>query len=152
MNPWCAQAVLAAFLLTALPAWSPAQSAPAPGTQTTTPATQNPAPKPKKKPEEPIDPNTTAGVRGPGITHTVRVLRMGKPAAGAHVEVKNINGTLAASCFTNDSGECQVDVGADSYIVSATEKGRAASASLKVTDSMGPIVIKLIKVKARPKV
>jgi hypothetical protein len=152
MNPWCAQAFLAAFLLTALPAWSPAQSAPAPGTQTTTPATQNPAPKPKKKPEEPIDPNTTAGVRGPGITHTVRVLRMGKPAAGAHVEVKNINGTLAASCFTNDSGECQVDVGADRYIVSATEKGRAASASLKVTDSMGPIVIKLIKVKARPKV
>jgi hypothetical protein len=152
MNPWCAQAFLAAFLLTALPAWSPAQSAPAPGTQTTTPATQNPAPKPKKKPEEPIDPNTTAGVRGPGITHTVRVLRMGKPAAGAHVVVKNINGTLAASCFTNDSGECQVDVGADSYIVSATEKGRAASASLKVTDSMGPIVIKLIKVKARPKV
>jgi hypothetical protein len=151
MNPWCAQAFLAASLLTALPAWLPAQSAPAPGTQTTAPATQQPKPKPKKKPDEPIDPNTTAGVRGPGITHTVRVLRMGKLAAGAHVVVKNINGTLAASCFTNDNGECQVDVGADSYIVSATEKGRAASASLKVADSMGPIVIKLIKVKAVPK-
>lgn len=152
MNPWCAQTFLAVSLLTALPARLPAQTAPAPGTQTTTPATQQPAPKPKKKPDEPIDPNTTAGVRGPGVTHTLRVLRMGKPAAGVHVLVKNINGTLAASCFTNDSGECQVDLGADSYNVSATEKGRAATVSLKVTDFTGPIVIKLIKAKAVPKV
>jgi hypothetical protein len=151
MNRWCAQAFLAASVLTALPAWLPAQSAPAPGTQATTPAPQQPAPKPKKKPEEPIDPNTTAGVRGPGITHTVRVLRTGKPAAGAHVVVKNINGTLAASCLTNESGECQVDLGADSYLVSAREKDRAGNASLKVTDSTGPIVIKLIKVKVPPK-
>ena len=79
-------------------------------------------------------------------------MRMGKPAAGAHVLVKNLNGTLAASCFTDDSGECQVDLGADSYNVSATEKGRAATVSLKVTDFTGPIVIKLIKAKAVPKV
>jgi hypothetical protein len=149
MNTLCARGFLVAALLTAWPGRLPAQSTAASGTQTTTPATQQPAPKPKpkKKPDEPIDPDTTAGVRGPGTTHTVRVLLKGKPAVGAHVVVKNTNGTLAASCFTNDSGECQVDVGADSYVLSATEKDRAGSVSLAVTDATGPIVIKLAKIK-----
>lgn len=153
MNPLCARRFLVAALLTALPGWLPAQSAPAPGTQTPALATQQPAPKPKpkKKPDEPIDPDTSAGVRGPGTTHTVRVLLKGKPAAGAHVVVKNTNGPLAASCFTNDNGECQVDVGADSYVLSATEKDRAGGVSLAVTDETGPIVIKLAKVKAAAK-
>jgi hypothetical protein len=110
---------------------------------------QQPAapPKPAKKPEEPIDPDNSAGVRGPGTTHTVRVLRKGKPAEGAHVVVKNNNGSVAATCDTSAAGECQVDVGADSYIINATANGRSGSVSLPVTDSSGPIVIKLVKVK-----
>jgi len=118
-------------------------TASAPQTQSTT------APKPKpKKPEEPIDPDATAGVRGPGAMHTIRVLLKGKPAEGAHVVVKNTNGTLAATCDTSVSGECQVDVGADSYVIAATRNGRAESVSMAVSDSTGPIVIKLAKVKA----
>jgi len=105
--------------------------------------------KPKaKKPEEPIDPDATAGVRGPGATHTVRVLLKGKPAEGAHVVVKNINGTVAASCYTSDTGECQIEVGADSYTFGATKNGRAGTVSIAVNDSTGPIVIKLTKVRA----
>jgi hypothetical protein len=109
------------------------------------PQSQTPPARPKKKPEEPIDPDTAAGVRGNGATHTVRVLHKGKPAEGAHVVVKNTNGSVAASCFTSDLGECQVDIGADSYIIDATRNGRAGTVSLSVSDSTGPIVIKLHK-------
>lgn len=124
------------------------QPTPAPSSQTAAPAnsqSQTPLAKPKKKLEEPIDPDTSAGVRGNGTTHTVRVLHKGKPADGAHVVVKNTNGSVAASCFTNDSGECQVGIGADSYIIDATRNGRAGTVSLSVNDSTGPIVIKLHK-------
>jgi len=140
-------------LLTALvllPRALPSQPVPAASPQAASPAgsqTQTPAPKPKKKPEEPIDPDATAGVRGNGTTHTVRVLHKGSPAIGAHVVVKNTNGSLAASCFTNDAGECTVDIGADSYIIDATRNGRAGTVSLAVEDATGPIVIKLHKPK-----
>jgi hypothetical protein len=57
----------------------------------TAPQTQNPPPppKPKTKPPEPIDPNETAGVRGPGSPVTVRVMLKSKTVEGAHVVVKN---------------------------------------------------------------
>jgi hypothetical protein len=150
MKTACARTLILVTALAALPLCLRAQSTPAPSTQSTTPPQQTtpPAkPKPKKKPDEPIDPDATAGVRGTGAMHTVRVLLKGKPAEGAHVVVKNTNGTLAASCYTSESGECQVDVGADSYIIDATAKGRAGTVSLAVSDSTGPIVIKLGRVK-----
>jgi hypothetical protein len=129
----------------------PSQAAAAPAIQATASSgsqSQAPAPKPKKKPEEPIDPDATAGVRGNGTTHTVRVLQSARPAAGAHVVVKNTNGSLAASCFTNDAGECTVDIGADNYRIDATKIGRAGTVSLSVNDATGPIVIRLHKPKA----
>jgi len=107
----------------------------------------NPPPKPKKKPEEPIDPDTTAGVRGSGAKHTVRVLIKGKPAEGAHVVMKNTNGNVAATCDTNESGECQVQLGPDRYAVAATGNGRTGAVTLDVSDASGPIVIKLKKAK-----
>src|ERR1700677_2927163 len=104
MNSMCAKALILAAALAVLPVGSHSQSSPTSATQTATPASpqpqSNPPAKPKKKPDEPIDPDATAGVRGNGTTHTVRVLVKGKPAAGAHVVVKNTNGTLAASCYT----------------------------------------------------
>lgn len=109
---------------------------------------QNPPAKAKKPPEEPIDPDTTAGVRGNGFIHTVRVLRKGQPAEGAHVVVKNANGSVAATCFTNADGECQVDIGADRYTMVATRKNHAGAVSMQVTDATGTIVIKLKKVDA----
>jgi hypothetical protein len=151
MNSICAKVLILASALALFPVGLQSQSSSASATQTATPASpqpqSNPPAKPKKKPDEPIDPDATAGVRGNGTTHTVRVLLKGKPAAGAHVVVKNTNGTLAASCYTSDSGECQVDVGADKYIIGATTKGRAGTVSMPVDDSTGPIVIKLVKVK-----
>ena len=150
MKTVSASALILVAALAALPGCLQAQSTPAPSTQSTSPSQQTtpPAkPKPKKKPDEPIDPDATAGVRGNGTVHTVQVLLKGKPAQGAHVAVKNTNGTLAASCYTGDSGECQVDVGADSYIIDATIKGRAGTVSMPVNDSTGPIVIRLAKMK-----
>jgi hypothetical protein len=149
----CAKTFVVMAALAALPAGLSSQTAPSPSTQTATasnPQSQSTPPaKPKpKKPEEPIDPDATAGVRGPGTTHTIRVLLKGKPAVGAHVVVRNTNGTLAASCDTSDTGECQVDVGADSYVIGATRNGRVGTVSMPVSDSTGPIVIKLAKVKA----
>ncbi len=151
MKTVCARTLILVAALAALPHCLKAQSTPAPSTPSTSPSQQStpPAkPKPKKKPDEPIDPDATAGVRGNGVMHTVRVLLKGKPVQGAHVVVKNTNGTLAAACYTSDSGECQVDVGADRYIIDATSKGRAGSVSMPVNDATGSIVIKLAKVKA----
>jgi hypothetical protein len=79
--------------------------------------------------------------------HTVRVLLKGKAAEGAHVVVKNTNGSLAASCDTNESGECQVELGPDHYTAAATGSGRAGGVTLDVTDATGPIVIRLKKAK-----
>jgi len=151
MKKMCARSLILLLALAAVPHCLRAQSTPAPSTQSTTPSQQTtpPAkPKPKKRPDEPIDPDATAGVRGNGATHTVRVLLKGKPASGAHVKVKNTNGTLAASCYTSDTGECQVEVGADSYIIDASTKGREGTLSMPVNDATGPIVIKLAKVKS----
>jgi hypothetical protein len=150
MKTMRAKALIFAAALVGLPGPLHSQSTPASGTQAATPAQQQSPPpaKPKKKPDEPIDPDATAGVRGTGTTHTVRVLLKGKPAAGAHVTVKNIDGSLAASCYTDATGECQVNVGADKYTIGATTKGRAGTVSIPVDDSTGPIVIKLAKVKA----
>jgi hypothetical protein len=151
MNPMCVKTLILVTALGALPGFLQSQPPSASATQTAAPASSqpqsNPPAKPKKKPDEPIDPDATAGVRGNGSTHTVRVLLKGKPAVGAHVVVKNTDGTLAASCYTSDSGECQADVGVDKYIISATTKGRAGTVSISVGDSPGPIVIKLTKVK-----
>ncbi len=127
-----------------------AQALPASHGQTGSPQQQPPNPpkqKPSKKPEEPIDPDTSAGVRGPGSTHTVRVLRKGKPMEGAHVVVKNTNGSVAASCYTSASGECQVDVGADSYVIDAAKDGSVGTVSLPVNDATRAIVIRLTKAK-----
>jgi hypothetical protein len=147
----CTTTLIVIAALAGFPAGLLPQSASSTQTATaSTPQTQSTtAPKPKpKKPEEPIDPDATAGVRGPGTMHTIRVFLKGKPAEGAHVVVKNTNGTLAATCDTSVSGECQVDVGADSYVIAATRNGRAGSVSMPVSDSTGPIVIKLAKVTA----
>jgi hypothetical protein len=75
------------------------------------------------------------------------VLFKGKPAEGAHVLVKNSNGTLAASCTTSNLGECEVEVGADIYIIEAKGHGRAGTVTVPVDDSTGPILLKLIRVK-----
>jgi hypothetical protein len=154
MRAMCVTTLIAVAAFAFVPAGMPSQAAQTPATQTgTAPNAQSQsstAAKPKpKKPDEPIDPDATAGVRGTGAMHTVRVLLKGKPAVGAHVVVKNTSGTLAASCYTSDSGECQVEVGADSYMIAATRNGRAGSVSMPVNDSTGPIVIKLVKVKSQ---
>jgi hypothetical protein len=152
MNTICAKVLILAAALAAWPGALHSQSTPASGTQSATPSNgqqqSNPPAKPKKKPDEPIDPDATAGVRGNGATHTVRVLLKGKPAVGSHVTVKNTDGSLAASCYTGDTGECKVELGADKYTIAATAKGRAGSVSMSVDDSTAPIVLKLTKAKA----
>jgi hypothetical protein len=153
MKKVCTRLLLLVITLAAVPPGLRAKSTLAPLAQSTAPSQQTPPPakpKPKKKPEEPIDPDATAGVRGNGAMHTVRVLLKGKPANGAHVLVKNTNGTLAASCYTGETGECQVEVGADSYIIDASTNGRAGMLSMPVNDATGPIVIKLAKVRTDP--
>jgi len=152
MNGVSARTLTLMVALVALPGSLQSQSSPASSTQTANPSsaqsqTSPPAKAKPRKPEKPIDPDESAGVRGSGSTHTVRVLRKGAPAEGAHVVVNNTNGSVAASCYTNAAGECQVDVGADSYIIKATKKGRAGTVSLPVDDSTGPIVVKLVNVK-----
>jgi hypothetical protein len=145
-----AKTLILVAALAALPVRFRSQAASTPSIQATspsntqTPSTNSPKPKPKK-PDEPINPDATAGVRGAGSVHTVRVLLKGKPADGAHVVVKNTNGTLAASCDTSDSGECQVDLGADSYLLIATRHARAGTVSMPVDDATGLIVINLVK-------
>lgn len=148
----------AAVLLVVLAAWPAClqlRSATMPGTLTAAgvqSSTRSNPPantqtKPKKKPEEPIDPDTTAGVRGSGVMRTVRVLLKGKPAEGAHVVVKNTNGSLAASCDTSEAGVCRVEIGSDHYTITATGSGHAGAVSMQVNDATGPIVIRLKKPK-----
>jgi hypothetical protein len=137
--------ILLAALASVPAAWPKQQGAPS-SSQTASPQ-QQPPPKPSKKPEEPIDPDATAGVRGSGAMHTVRVIHKGKPVPGAHVVVKNANGSLAASCYTNASGECQVQLGADNYVFHAKTDAQGGTASMSVTDASGPIIVKLHKVR-----
>jgi hypothetical protein len=118
--------------------------------QTSAPQTQSPPPakaKPKKKPEEPINPDETAGVRGNAVSLTVKVLLKGKPVEGAHVLVKNLDGSLANSCFTGDTGDCQTEVGPDKYAMEASWKDRSGTVTVQVTSSTASIVIKLGKAK-----
>jgi uncharacterized protein with FMN-binding domain len=116
--------------------------------QSTQPTGQTtPKPAPKKPPQEPIDPNETAGVRGSGSPLTVRVLIKGKAVENAHVVVKNSNGTLAGSCFTNATGECKVDVGPDDYEIDATGNGRTGTLKLHVSAATRTVSIKLLKAK-----
>jgi hypothetical protein len=134
-------------ILTAMPgglAWT--QS---PSTQGTQPAgqTTSPKPVPKKTPQKPIDPDETAGVRGSAPPLRVRVLMSGKAVENAHVVVKNTNGTLAGSCFTNATGDCKVDVGPDDYEIAATGNGRAATLKLHLTKETGAVSIRLLKAK-----
>jgi hypothetical protein len=75
-------------------------------------------------------------------------LLKGNPANGAHVVVKNTNGALVALCYTLDTGKCQVQVEANSYIIDASSKGRAGTLSRPVTDATELIMIKLAKVKS----
>lgn len=156
MNAAYARKLILMAALAGLPAGMLPQSAQAPSTATAAPQGSQPQTttqsKPKKKPDEPIDPNTSAGVRGTGAKHIVRVTLKGKPAEGARVLVKNSNGTVAASCTTSDLGECQVEVGADSYIVNATRDGRAGTVFLSIDDATGPIVIRLARVKTESSV
>jgi hypothetical protein len=136
--------VLACVLVATVLAFSDLQAQSSSGQ--TTQQTQNPPPaKPKTKPQEPIDPNETAGVRGPGSLLTVKVMLKNKSVEGAHVVVKNTNGSLAASCYTGAKGDCKVDVGPDDYVFHATTTNREGSVSTHVTDSSRPVVIKLSK-------
>jgi hypothetical protein len=148
MNATIPKAVVLLAVLAVICPCLQSQSAPAPSGQTTSTPQQPAKPAPKKKPEEPIDPDTTAGVRGSGAIHTVRVLSKGKPVQSVHVVAKNTNGSVAGACYTNASGECNIELGADSYVFNATKSDRAGTVSMPVTDSTGPIVIKLIKAKA----
>jgi hypothetical protein len=138
--------VLACALVANLLAFPALQAQPS-SRQTATQTPPPPPPKPKTKPQEPIDPNETAGVRGPGSPVTVRVMLKSKTVEGAHVVVKNANGSLAGSCTTGASGDCKVEVGPDDYVIHATMTGREGSVTTHVTDSTGPIVIKLTKTK-----
>jgi hypothetical protein len=72
---------------------------------------------------------------------------IGKAVENAHVVVKNTNGTLAGSCFTNATGDCKVDVGPDDYEIDATGNGRAATLKLHLTKETGTVSIKLLKAK-----
>jgi len=115
--------------------------------QSTPPSSQTPPPKaaPKKPPQEPIDPDETAGVRGSGSPLTVHVLSRGKAVQYAHVLVKNTNGTLAGSCFTSASGACKVDVGPDDYEIDATGNGRSGTLKMHVSEKTSAVTIKLLK-------
>jgi hypothetical protein len=121
------------------------QQDPSSSRQTTTPAPPTPpATGSKKKPA--TDPDSTLGVRGTGTSHTVRVLLKDKPVAGARVTVKkDATGIVAATCKTSASGECKVDVGADTYIIAATLKSHSGSRALAVRDSTDTIEIQLTK-------
>jgi len=114
--------------------------------QSTPPSSQTPPPKaaPKKPPQEPIDPDETAGVRGSSPL-TVHVLSRGKAVQYAHVLVKNTNGTLAGSCFTSASGACKVDVGPDDYEIDATGNGRSGTLKMHVSEKTSAVTIKLLK-------
>ena len=123
-----------------------AQGSPAQSNQPTGQATP-PKAAPKKPPQEPINPDETAGVRGSAPPLRVRVLMSGRAVENAHVVVKNTNGTLAGSCFTNATGDCKVDVGPDDYEIRATGNGREATMKLHLTKETGTVSIKLLKAK-----
>jgi hypothetical protein len=147
MTATSAKTMVLACALVATVLTFPALRAQSPSGQATAQPPNPPPPKPKTKQPEPIDPNETAGVRGPGSPVTVRVMLKSKTVEGAHVVVKNTNGTLAGSCYTSASGDCQVAVGPDEYVIRATLTGREGSVSARVTNSTGPIVVKLTKTK-----
>jgi hypothetical protein len=136
------------FALAAMPtggfAW--AQSSQPQGSQPTG-QTAQPKPAPKKTPAKPIDPDETGGVRGSGSPLTVHVLIKGKAVENAHVMVKNANGSLAGSCFTNADGDCKVDVGPDDYVIDVKGSGRTGTLKLHVTEQTGSVTIKLLKAK-----
>ena len=121
-----------------------------PQTAQPTGQTTPPKPAPKKPPSKPINPDETAGVRGPGSLLTVRVLMKGKIVENAHVVIRNTNGTLAGSCFTSAAGNCKVDVGPDEYEIEAKGNGRAASMKVHVLADTGPVTIKLLKAITDP--
>jgi hypothetical protein len=147
MRSECNRRFLLICALAAMPgnlAWTQASSA-----QSTQPSGQTTPPKaaPKKPPQEPINPDETAGVRGSGSPLTVRVLMGGKTVENAHVVVKNSNGTLAGSCFTSATGDCKVDVGPDDYEIDATGNGRTGTLKLHVSAQTSRVSIKLLKAK-----
>jgi hypothetical protein len=139
---------LTVFALAAMFVSAHLHAAQTPDFQQAQPSSQTPSTeKPKKKPAEPIDPDTTAGVRGPTSPLTIQVKLRNKSIAGAQVLVRNTNGTLAASCVTNDWGDCKVEVGADNYMILATAKKLSGTMSVGVTDSTNQVVIQLSKAK-----
>ena len=125
-------------------AWAQSSTTPStpPTSQTTPPKTP-----PKKAPSKPIDPDETGGVRGSGSPLTVRVLMKGKTVENAHVVVKNANGSLAGSCFTNPTGDCKVDVGPADYVIDATGNGRTGTLKLYVSEKTSTVSITLLKSK-----
>ena len=145
MRSACGKRIMLLCILAAMPGGLTQASQ----AQSNQPAGQTTPPKaaPKKPPQEPINPDETAGVRGSAPPLRVRVLMNGKVAENAHVVVKNTNGTLAGSCFTDAMGNCKVDVGPDDYEIDATGNGRAATMKLHLTKATGTVSIKLLKAK-----
>jgi hypothetical protein len=74
----------------------------------------------------------------------------GKAVENAHVTVKNANGTLAGSCFTNASGDCKVDVGPDDYEIDAAGNGRTGTLKVHVSEKTNAVSIKLLKSTSAP--
>ena len=148
MRSACEKRILLFCVLAAMPGVF-AQASPA---QSNQPVGQTTPPKaaPKKPPQEPINPDETAGVRGSAPPLRLRVLMSGKAVENAHVVVKNTNGTLAGSCFTNASGDCKVDVGPDDYEIDASGNGRVATLKLHLTKQTGTVSIRLLKAKPAP--
>jgi len=104
-------------------------------------------PPPAKKPADPVDPNATAGVRGPGIPIKIEVRYKRKPVDGASVLAKNPDGKLAGSCTTDSTGMCVLSVGAGEYSFSAAQNGLVGTISAQVTAAAKPVAITLAKVK-----
>jgi hypothetical protein len=105
------------------------------------------SPRPAETPDEPVDPDSTAGVRGGGPSVRVEVQYRRKAVAGASVVAKNPDGRVAGTCNTDSAGVCALGIGAGDYMLTATQSGLAGTTPAEVTAASKPIAIKLVKEK-----
>ena len=112
------------------------------------PATPPQQSTPPKKPEKPIDPDSTAGVRGPHYTLQVKLLRKGRPQPGAHVAASYADGFVAASCDANEKGLCILKVGPGDYRLSASYENASGGANIHLTAAPPLFVIRLAEAKS----